>query len=267
MILNLEFYLSFIIYHLIFVMEFINYLILGLLQGVFEWIPISSEGVVAVAAKYLAEQVNPVDMALFLHAGTLLAALWYYRRDWANVLLLKDKQLIKFLAITAAISLPIGFAVSRIAAQAALGAGLLFLTGTGLLFTAYFQAKKINLKLGKSKLAAIAGVLQGIAALPGFSRSGSTIFGLSLGELPPAQILRLSYLMSVPAVAASTAYFALFKMEEFSLAMWPALLMSFVAGVLTLDLLTKFASKINFAKFALAFALLCFVGAALELAM
>lgn len=246
-------------------MDTINYLILGLLQGVFEWVPISSEGVVAVAAKYLQASQNPVDMALFLHSGTLLAALWYYRRDWQNVLLLKDRPLIKFLAITALVSLPLGFAVSRFAARAAMGAGLLALTGIGLLFTAWFQTKKIRLNLGQNKLAAIAGILQGFAAIPGFSRSGSTIFGLSLGGLPPEKILRLSYLMSVPAVAASTAYFVLFEAEQFSLAMWPALATSFAAGILTLDLLTKFASKINFAKFALAFSLLCFAGAAVEI--
>jgi undecaprenyl-diphosphatase len=245
-------------------MDTINYLILGLLQGIFEWIPISSEGVVALAAKYLGMAQNPVDLALFLHGGTLLAALWYYRRDWENVLRLKDRPLIRFLIITTAISLPIGFFASRAAAQAAMGAGLLLLTGAGLLFTAWFQAKKINLNLGQNKLAAIAGVLQGLAALPGFSRSGSTIFGLSLGNLPPAQVLRLSYLMSVPAVAASTAYLALFEAEQFTLAVWPALAAGFVVGILTLDLLTKFAEKINFAKFALAFSLLCFAGAAVE---
>jgi len=77
-------------------MEITNYFILGLLQGVFEWIPISSEGVVALAAKYLGAAQNPVDLALFLHAGTLLAALIYYRRDWMRILTLKDRPLIRF---------------------------------------------------------------------------------------------------------------------------------------------------------------------------
>jgi len=247
--------------------EFFNYLILGFLQGVLEWIPISSEGMVALAARYLGASQNPVELALFLHAGTLLAALIYYRRDWVQVLMLKDLPLIKFLAITAAVSLPLGFVVSQMAARMAMGAGLLALTGVGLLFTARFQEKKINLNIGQNKLTMLAGLMQGFAAIPGFSRSGSTIFALSLGDLPPAKILRLSYLMSVPAVAASTAYLAVFKAEDFSLALWPALAASFAVGWLTLDFLTKFAAKINFAKFALFFALLCFAGAALEFLM
>jgi len=245
--------------------ETINYLILGLMQGVLEWVPISSEGMVALAARYLGTAQNPVELALFLHTGTLLAALIYYRRDWARVLMLKDRRLIKFLAITAAVSLPLGFVIVQMASQAAMGAGLLALTGFGLLFTARFQEKKARLKISENKITILAGLMQGLAAIPGFSRSGSTIFALSLKDLPPAKILRLSYLMSVPALAASTAYLAVFKAEDFSLALWPALAASFVVGWLTLDFLTKFAAKINFAKFALFFALLCFAGAALEI--
>jgi undecaprenyl-diphosphatase len=246
-------------------MDIINYLILGVLQGVFEWIPISSEGVVAIAAQYLKAEVNPVDFALFLHLGTLLAALCYYWRDWIKVLTFKDRELIKFLIIATVISLPLGFVVHDLTADTAVGAGLLLLTGVCLLFTAYFQAKKINLHLSLNKLAAISGVLQGLAALPGFSRSGSTIFGLSLGDLPPAQIMRLSYIMSVPAVVASTGYFIVFKSEGLSLDIWPAIAASFVIGLLLLEVLTRMSEKINFTNFALAFASLCFAGAALEL--
>jgi len=124
-------------------MDVVNYLILGALQGIFEWIPISSEGVVAITAQYLKIGVNPVDFALFLHFGTLLAALCYYWRDWIKVLTFKDWPLIKFLVIATAISLPAGFIIHGLTAGNAVGAGLLLLTGICLLFTAYFQAKKL----------------------------------------------------------------------------------------------------------------------------
>jgi len=245
--------------------DILNYIILGILQGVFEWIPISSEGVVAVAAQYLKAGINPVDFALFLHIGTLGAALVYYWKDWINVLTLKDRSLLKFLLIATIISLPLGLAVYKLIDNVVLGTWLLALTGVGLLFTAYFQTKKVNLRLSQTKLALASGILQGLAVIPGFSRSGSTIFGLSLGELEPKQILRLSYLMSVPAVAASTGYFLVFKAHSFSFDIWPAALASFIIGLLFLDGLTKLSQKMNFAKFALAFALLCFIGAFMEI--
>jgi undecaprenyl-diphosphatase len=246
-------------------LNFVNYIILGTLQGIFEWIPISSEGVVAVAAQYLKTEANPVDLALFLHAGTLLAAIGYYWRDWLKVITLKDWALIRFLFITAIISLPLGFIVYGFIDRAAMGAGLLAVTGFGLLFTAYFQSRKITFKWSRTKLALVSGILQGLAVIPGFSRSGATIFGLSLGNLEPKEILHLSYLMSVPAVAASTAYMLVFKGETSPTQAWPALAASFVVGLLFLDILTKFASKTNFAKFALAFAVLCFAGVFLEI--
>jgi len=124
-------------------MDTCAYLILGVLQGIFEWIPISSEGVVAIAAQYLKTNVNPIDFALFLHFGTLLAALCYYWRDWRAVFTFKNLALLKFLLITTLISLPIGFLIHNLTTTVSIGAGLLLLTGVCLLFTAYFQTKKL----------------------------------------------------------------------------------------------------------------------------
>jgi undecaprenyl-diphosphatase len=244
--------------------DIIIYSILGILQGIFEWIPISSEGVVALASQFLKAGVNPVDFALFLHIGTLAAALVYYWKDWLAVLTFKNRKLLIFLLIATIVSLPLGFVFYKLIEQTAIGASLLAITGAGLLFTAYFQKKKITLKISDEKLAAIAGVLQGLAVIPGFSRSGSTIFGLSLAKTDPKEILRLSYLMSVPAVAVSTMYFLIFKSSGFSFEIWPAVLFSFLTGILSLDLLTRASEKINFFKFALAFSALCFAGALLE---
>lgn len=245
--------------------DFITYSILGVLQGIFEWIPISSEGVVSLAANFLKAGGNPVDLALFLHIGTLGAALFYYRKDWIGVLTFKDRKLLSFIAIATIVSLPLGFALYKLIEQAAVGVGLLAITGVGLLFTAYFAKKKVFLNIRNEKLAAITGVMQGLAVIPGFSRSGSTIFGLSLAKSDPKEILRLSYLMSVPAVAASTLYFLIFKGGDFSFELWPGVLASFLSGLLFLDILSKMGEKINFFKFALVFAVLCFAGAALEL--
>ncbi|MDP2950851.1 MAG: undecaprenyl-diphosphate phosphatase, partial [bacterium] len=187
-----------------------NYIVSGVLQGIFEWLPISSEGIVALFNKYFSSVANPLDLALFLHLGTFLAVLIYFRRDFRKILLLKDKKLFSFLFFSTFISLLVAFPLYQFASSIALGGWLLFLTGFGLLLTAFLhKAKKRALSLKGNKLALLVGFLQGLSVIPGVSRSGVTIFGLSFGEREPREVLRLSYLMSAPIVMASSLYLIL----------------------------------------------------------
>jgi len=229
---------------------------------VFEWLPISSEGIVALTSQWLIKDSNPVDVALFLHSGTLIAILIYFRKDWKEILTLKNKKLLKFLIIATAVSLIIGFPFYRAIRNVAIGNTLLLIMGFGLLLTAYFHKKKKKPKFSFSQLGIIAGFLQGLAVIPGLSRSGSTIFGLSLGDLEPSQILKISYIMSAPAVIASSGYL-FFKDQTLMFEGFPALISSFVIGIFSLHFLINAAEKIDFFKFALIFAALCFLGAAL----
>jgi undecaprenyl-diphosphatase len=239
------------------------YIILGIVQGIFEWIPISSEGVVALLSGFLIEDFNPVDLALFLHLGTLLAVLIYFREDWKDILMFKDLKLLKFLLIATLISLAIGYPFYKMIRNVMIGNVLLLIMGFGLLITAYFNKTRKTFKIGPVNLAIIAGFLQGLSVIPGLSRSGSTIFGLSLGKDNPSEVLKISYLMSAPVVLASTVYLFLEK-PVLVLEAWPALIFSFLAGILSLKLLLKIAQKIDFFKFALSFSLLCFIGAAVS---
>jgi undecaprenyl-diphosphatase len=242
----------------------LDYVILGIIQGIFEWIPISSQGIVAIASQFLIKEVHPLEMALFLHLGTLLAVLIYFRKEWIEVFRFKNISLLRFLVVSAAISGIVGFALYVLIKNIALGNGLLVITGFGLLLTAYFHKAKRMPGINLNKLAVITGILQGLAVIPGLSRSGATIFGLSLGKLNPEEILKISYMMSAPAVLGLTG-FLFFKNPVLISECWPALISSFLVGFLTLDFLLKVANKIDFFKFALIFALFCFLGAGLEL--
>lgn len=238
-----------------------NYIILGILQGFFEWVPISSEGIVILASQFFIDGVNPIDIALFLHLGTLLAVLIYFRKEWLEVLTMKNTDLFRFLVIATVVSLAIGAAIYSLISDIAIGPGLLLLMGIGLLVTAYFQKQKRSLNLSKDWMAVLVGILQGIAVIPGVSRSGSTIFGLSLGRFAPQEILKISYMLSAPAVVAASGLILL-KDSGAILASWPALITAFAVGFVSLDFLLKFAKKINFSVFALIFGLLCLAGAA-----
>jgi len=242
----------------------LDYIVLGIIQGIFEWIPISSQGVVALASQFLIKEVRPLEIALFLHLGTLFAILIYFKKEWIEVLAFKNKNLLRFLVTSTVVSGIIGFILYKTIQDMAVGNTLLVLTGFGLLFTAFFNRVKKIWAISPDKLAVIAGILQGLAVIPGLSRSGATIFGLSLGKLKPGQILKISYMMSAPAVLG-LAGFLFFKNPVLISESWPALVFSFLTGLLTLDFLLKAANKIDFFKFALIFALFCFLGAALEL--
>ena len=242
----------------------LDYIVLGIIQGIFEWIPISSQGVVAIVSRFLIKEINPLETALFLHLGTLLAVLIYFRKDWIKVFTFKNIALFRFLIVSAAISGVVGFVLYGLIKNIAIGGSLLVITGFGLLLTAFFHKAKKMSGINFNKLAIIAGILQGLAVIPGLSRSGATIFGLGLGKLNPAEILKISYMMSAPAVLGM-AGFLFFKNPVLISECWPALIFSFLAGFLSLNILLKVAGKINFFKFALIFAFFCFLGAGLEL--
>lgn len=239
-------------------------IILGISQGIFEWLPVSSEGVVALISNAFVKELNPIDLALFLHLGTLLAVLVYFYKEWIEILTFKKPKLLKFLVITTIISLVVSYPLYKMVRSVMVGSTLLMLTGLGLLLTSYFHKKKRVKMLDEKKLIGVAGVLQGLAVIPGLSRSGSTIFGLSLGKEDPKEILKLSYLMSVPVVLASSIYLMISN-PILVFNFWPALIFSFLSGILTLKILLKVVKKVNFSKFTFIFALLCFLGAIIDI--
>ena len=238
----------------------LSYLILGIIQGLTEWLPISSEGVVAITSRFFQLGVSEVDAALFLHLGTMLAVLVYFRQDWVKLVKLENPRLMRFLIITTGISLLIGFPLYHLVRGAIIGPLLLLITGFGLLGTAWMHHTRRERGWSFRRLTYLTGFLQGLSVIPGFSRSGGTIFGLSLGNLSSTQILKFSYIMSVPLVFLMSVYLV-WQDPALLIQGWPALITSFVFGLISLRLLLKLSQRISFAFWALIFAVLCFVGA------
>jgi undecaprenyl-diphosphatase len=239
-----------------------EYIILGILQGIFEWLPVSSEGIVALVSNYTTD-LNPIDIAIFLHLGTLLATLIYFSKEWRNVFTQQKSQLRQFLLLSTIISLPLGYILYQLIQSIALGTSLLIIVGIGLLLTSYLQKRKIKMNLSETNVTIVTGILQALAVIPGLSRSASTIFGLSLSNKAPKEILTYSYMMSAPIIASASLY--LFIKEPLLIQAWPALVTSFVVGLFSLHLLMKLSQKINFSIFTLVAGILCFVGALVTL--
>jgi len=252
----------------------INTFILGTIQGVAEWLPISSEGLLILVQTRILNQASfkqMVSLALFLHLGTFLAALIYFRKDVCLILKTifsfpkaskKDKNILQFLIISFLVSGFLGWGLISLVHQFSqtsqiAGRLITLLIGTMLLLTGAFQVKAKNVSLKKDikdlKLfdGLILGVTQGLAALPGFSRSGSTVSALILLGFKKELALKLSFLMSLPIVLAGNIVINL-SQAVFSLDMVVGVLASFVFGLLTISWLLKLAKKINFGYFVVA---------------
>ena len=193
-------------------------LVVGILQGIFEWLPISSEGNITIVLSALGRSPEAgVAFALFLHLGTALAATVYYREDIWDVLGLLptwrpanategEYATVTFLGIGTLVSGVVGIAayVTLVDAVSELGGGLFVaLVGVLLVLTGAFQYLSQDLvgdpRTPTSLDAVLVGVAQGIAILPGVSRSGMTTGTLLLRGHEGARAFRLSFLLAIPA--------------------------------------------------------------------
>jgi len=250
--------------------------VLGIIQGVTEWLPVSSEGVLTlVGMKFFDKDLSSsVSMAVFLHMGTFLAALVYFRKD-VRALFGKEKEqrkVLKFLIlstlVTGVVGVPLLFWGVNYFTEFSIGF-LVGLIGLFLVITGLVQFKKNDgafRRAGdlKTSDAFFLGGLQGMASLPGFSRSGLTIAGLLFRKFQDTEALRLSFLMSLSAVLCANIFFKLAGSGvNFGIISITALATAAITAFFMIHLLLKISRKINFGWFAISFGCLIVLGALL----
>jgi undecaprenyl-diphosphatase len=246
-------------------------LILGLLQGVLEWLPVSSQGnLVVLAIAFLGlEPEYALSLSVYLHLGTGFAALVYFRNEVAGILgrgSEGDRELFRFLLIatilTGVVGLPI-FAFVRLTSL--YGEALLALTGLALLATGVMQRERgrggTREPMGLDVQDGFAlGVVQGLSAIPGLSRSGVTTTALLLKDFPGEEALRLSFLMSIPASFAAATGLALIEgAPPMDTGILLALAASFLSALVSVDLLIKLARRTEFWKLCVVLGLIALV--------
>jgi undecaprenyl-diphosphatase len=182
--------------------------LLGLLQGLTEFLPVSSSGHLVLGRSLLDVHTPGADFEVFAHAGTLLAILVHYRTDLvamagSAVRLRRDGPgrlllLVLLASIPAAVvGLTLADPVEALFARPALAAGMLLVTGLVLLSTRLARAGGERVR---APSAIAIGLAQALAILPGISRSGSTIAaGLHAG-VDRDRAARFSFLLAVPAL-------------------------------------------------------------------
>ena len=241
-------------------MDPLKALMLGLLQGILEWLPISSQGNLVVLAMLFMnlEPLEALNFSVYLHLGTGIAALFYFRKEVIDILRRRSensRDLFKFLFITTLITGLIGFPIfAFVKVVSFYGELLLALTGIALLAMGVMQKNQKDYDSRDSKKftlsdGIIMGFAQGLSAIPGLSRSGITTSVLLLKGFSGNEALKISFLMSIPAVFTASAGLALIEgIPTIDLNIIFGLLASFLSALISIGILLKIAKRIEFWK-------------------
>ena len=248
-------------------------IIVALIQGLVEWLPISSEGQVVLFLYNftLVPSEEIISLVVWLHLGTALAVVVRYPRIIFDILSLRDKNLFRLLLVatlsTAITAVPLYFFLKNNLAPVH-GELLNVLVGVLLLVTAivlYLPTRREEEDVAdtegdvENRDAAITGLVQGLAVLPGLSRSGVTISALLMQRIDKETAMVFSFLMSVPAVLA------ILLLEVATGSTLPAGVgtldliiiegIVFLMGLASMEVLLKLARRISFWKLCLILAI------------
>ncbi len=231
-------------------------IVLGIVQGFFEWLPVSSKSILMLLStlflSYTIQQSYVIAIAL--HGGVVASAILYFHRYLKNIL--KHRNVFYFLVvatiITSVIGIPLYLVVNKYLIQqldlgsSALLIGLLLLIQ--ILIRGFTKGKRSRGIEGVTLLdAAIFGVVQGLSVLPGVSRSGVTVLALLYLGYSIEESLKLSFLSSIPVNMGAVVVPLLFSRGELSMISIEyfilALIASAATGLATIRFLIKIASK------------------------
>ena len=257
--------------------------VLGIVQGISEWLPISSKTQVIIASNFLfgLSFTQGYALGLFLEAGTFFAALFYFRREVWNVLKAlvgkgdaEGRLLLKFLVIVTIITAIMGVVIYKSVSESysgpVLGIPMIFLgcvlIGDGILISLakYRQAPTKALKDLSLRDLLLVGFAQGVSAFPGVSRSGVTVSSMLLLGVSPKESFRLSFLALIPASIGAAGVTLLFSPSQVSTAINAAgtsvilisILVTIIIGITSIRILLKAAGSRRIALLTIALGVL-----------
>jgi undecaprenyl-diphosphatase len=235
----------------------IKIIILGAIQGLTEFLPVSSSAHLSFFQMLFGYE-NMLGYDIVLHAATLFALLLFFRKSIVSLTLewlygffkseYRDSEGWRYgwavlcgTIVTAMIALPLKpFVEKAVESPVIIAAGLIF-TSVLLWYVGNLKARKCEISM---KCGLFVGLMQGIAVMPGISRSGATIFMGRFAGLHPEEAFRFSFLISIPAILGATLLEILnmYKVGEVTLppCWWLGALLAFSLGWSSLIILRRF---------------------------
>lgn len=243
-------------------------ILLGLVQGITEFLPVSSSGHLVLVSHLLGGDATNSDVLfeVMVHFGTIMSVMWVYRKRIQELvsgfirravhpssLALSYESDEHFrMGVHILITMIPTYALyaiwgSRIEAafdSPRLAAGMLLVTGTLLLLTRLRKAPNGSITAPKSFLI---GCAQAIAMVPGISRSGSTICAALYQNVAPEKAADFSFLMLIPVIIGATIFKVAEALTHSGSADWGILLLgtvvAFASGILAIRIVLNFVRK------------------------
>lgn len=213
---------------------------LGLIQGLTEFIPVSSSGHLVIAQSFLDIREDQILFNVILHIGTLIPIFIIFWQDIKDMILLKKEKRKETFYILIAI-IPTGIIgvlfedfFENLFANAYLTAFMLIVTGLILYITEKIDGGEKEVEEMKFWQPLVVGLAQGAAIIPGISRSGSTIAASLFQGLNREAAARFSFLMSIPVIggAGFLQFLKIVERAEFNLEL-KVVLFGFSAAVVS----------------------------------
>ena len=239
-------------------MDIIHAVILGIIEGITEFLPISSTGHLIVGSELLGLPQTKANTAfeVIIQLSAILAVIANYKDKFhPKHIQLWIKLFIAFLPI-AAIGLLFSHQIKALFSVQVV-ATMFIIGGIVFLILEYFQKNRtpntIEVEDVTYKQAALIGIAQVFAVIPGTSRAGSTIVGALIVGLSRKASAEFSFLLALPVLAAASAYDFLKHYKEFNSADYLSLgigfVVSFIVAYFTMKLFIRFLEKFTFVGF------------------
>ena len=242
-------------------MEYLKFFLYGLIQGLTEFIPVSSTAHLKVISLFLGINDPGPSVSAIIQIGSVLALFWYFRKDFFKLRIKSSKKLLDY------------FFHERLWRSIMIGTiPIILLGGIIKLFSPYFFVKtlrsnlsiaivsflmaifmyiadnskkgSINLKNHSNSDSFLIGISQALAIFPGFSRSGVTISTALISGWERGDAAKFSFLLGIPAISFAAIVEFISSFNQFSLLNFPPLIIglitTFLSSLLAIDFLLKY---------------------------